>query len=54
LQRNTQPHIIKKIEYIVFCHLFSDPSGENKENITELLVAEGLVELRRMGLRTEE
>ncbi|XP_052242771.1 staphylococcal nuclease domain-containing protein 1-like [Dreissena polymorpha] len=31
-----------------------DPTGETKENMTELLVAEGLVELRRMGLRTED
>lgn len=34
--------------------IISDPSGETKENITELLVAEGLVDLRRSGLRADE
>ena len=27
-----------------------DPSAENKESMTEALVAEGLVDLRKMGL----
>lgn len=40
--------------YLYSVLLNSDPTAENKENITEMLVAEGLVELRRMGLRTEE
>ncbi|XP_060573863.1 staphylococcal nuclease domain-containing protein 1-like [Ruditapes philippinarum] len=35
-------------------YLAKDPSGENKENITELLVAEGLVDLRRSGLRADD
>lgn len=35
-------------------YLPKDPSGETKENITELLVAEGLVELRRSGLRADD
>lgn len=35
-------------------YLTKDPSGETKENITELLVAEGLVDLRRSGLRSDD
>lgn len=37
-----------------FIYIILDASGDNKENITELLVAEGLVELRRSGLRPDE
>ncbi len=33
------------------CHWFTDTEGEN---MTELMVSEGLVELRRGGLRTNE
>ena len=35
---------------IIISCMFSDPTSEVKESMTELLVAEGLVELRKMGL----